>query len=423
VSEIKIIKKCRVCGSENLAPILDLGKHYVSDFVDSPSEQGIKVPLELVLCEESQGGCGLLQMKYSAPPESMWNEQYWYKSGINNTIKNDLLNIVTNIKKLVKLEKDDIVVDIGANDGTMLDFYDSDNSLKLVGFEPSKNVAAEAASKGFEIINNFFNSDDFKKIIPEKKVKVITAISMFYDLEDPNAFLKDITSILDSNGLFVIQQNYLASMLEQNALDNICHEHREYYTYKSLKYLLDKHNLEVFDVVLNDINGGSIRTYIRFKGSTIQPFDGAKERIEEIEKKEQEMALDTIIPYQKFAMRVDTIRKNLVDFIKKEVSAGKKIAIAGASTRGNTTLQYFDIGPNLITSIADKNPDKFGKMTIGTLIPIDSPEKVMALKPDYLLVLIWYFFQDIKKNQKEFFERGGKFILPLPEFKVISKED
>jgi len=411
------IKNCRVCNNKNLTDILSLGNQYISNFVDSFDEKEEKIPLEIVLCQN----CKLLQLKHNAPPEKMWGKQYWYKSGISTTIKEDLKDIVQKSEKLVKLNKGDIVVDIGCNDGTLLSFYQN-KEIELVGFEPSENVAREASSKGFNVINNFFNAKNFKEKFQGKKAKIITAISMFYDLEDPNNFVKDIVECLEKKGIFVIQQNYLVSMLEQNAFDNICHEHREYYSLTSLKPLIEKYGLEIFDVELNDINGGSIRTYIKFQDNAdVRPFKNFEKRFGEIERKESAMGLNTLKPYIEFALRINGIKKDLVGFLKDEKKNGKKICIYGASTRGNVILQYFDLDAKLVDCIADKNSDKHGKKTVGSMIPIVSPEKMREKNPDYLLVMTWHFFEEIKKQENGLFERGVKFIVPLPAFKVISK--
>ena len=411
--KIKPIKNCRSCNSKDLTPIISLGNQYISNFVKSKEEQGSKIPLNLVLCQE----CKLLQLEHNAPSELMWNEQYWYKSGISTTIIDDLKDIVSKAEELMGLREGSIVIDIGCNDGTLLDMYGE--IVTRVGFEPSKNVAKEAEEKGHYVINNFFNAKDFKKEY-EEKAKIITAISMFYDLDEPNKFLKDIKECLDKDGLFIIQQNYLVSMLEQNAFDNICHEHREFYSFCSLKNLLEKHGLEVFDVGLNDINGGSIRTYIKFKeNASLKGFKGTEERIRQIEEKEKELKLDTKQPYQEFASRIEKIKEELMDFLKREKENDKKICIYGASTRGNVALQYFDLNSDLIDCIADKNSDKWGKKTIGSLIPIISPEEMRKRNPDYLLVNTWHFFEEIKNQEDEFFRKGGKFIVTLPEFKVI----
>jgi len=402
------IKRCRACGGE-LTKIFSLGKQYISNFIKSEKEQGKKIPLNLVLCKK----CNLLQLEHNAPSELMWNDSYGYRSGISSTIKEDLKDIINRVKCLKEIEKEDIVIDIGANDGSLLENYEKGI---LVGFEPSKNVAKIAKEKGFKIIDNFFNAKDFKKQF-DKKAKVITAISMFYDLENPNKFLKDIVSCLDKKGLFVIQQNYLGSMLEQNAFDNILHEHREYYSFASLKYLLKKYGLEIFDVELNNINGGSIRTYIRFKENTdLKGFRGARERISQVELREKNLKLGTKKPYLEFASRIEKIKKELMDFLKQEKAKGKKICVYGASTRGNVSLQYFLLDSSLIDFIADKNSDKWGKKTIGSMIKIISPEEMRKRKVDYVLVNTWHFLDEIIKQENDF---KGKFIVALPEFKIM----
>ncbi|MEK6945639.1 MAG: class I SAM-dependent methyltransferase [Nanoarchaeota archaeon] len=414
---IEAVKNCRACGANNFVPILSLGNQFITNFVSSEKEQGEKVPLDLILCDN----CKVMQLKHNAPPEAMWGDQYWYKSGISSTIKADLKDIAEKAQQLAKLNGNDIVIDIGCNDGTMLDFYKGKN-LNLVGFEPSKNVAREASAKGHKVINDFFNSDGFKKDFGNKKAKIITAISMFYDLENPNKFLDDIVSVLDKDGIFIIQQNYLLTMLEQNAFDNICHEHREYYSIYSLKKLLNKQGLEIFDVGQSNINGGSIRTYIRFSGNkNIVGFSGAEERLKKVEEAEMKAGLDSELPYIKFASRVDDIKDKLMNFLREEKKKGKRIWIYGASTRGNVILQYFGLGPELIDSIADMNPDKWGKKTVGSLIPIDSPKKMREANPDILLVNTWHFLDEIVNQEKEYFDNGGKFVVALPDFKILDK--
>ena len=415
------IKTCRSCGHEgNFIEVMNLGEQYISDFVDSENDQGTKVPLELILCPN----CNLLQLRHNAPNESMWGGKYWYKSGINRMIREDLNDIANCSEKLVDLKQGDIVVDIGCNDGTLLSFYDK-SDLRLVGFEPSKNVAKEAEQKGIEVIDNYFNSEDFRRRFGEKKAKVITAISMFYDLEDPNKFMQDIVKCLDANGLFVIQQNYLVSMLERNAFDNVCHEHREYYSLSSLNHLLEKYNLEVFDVKLNDINGGSIRTHIRFKGNNLMnSFKGSKERVAQTLEKENKMQLHTQKPYLEFAARVDEAKNYLIKFVKNETAKGKTFGLCGASTRGNTILQYFNLTHESIKCAAEANSDKFGKKTVGTLIPIVSVDEMKRINPDYQIVMIWHLFESLMNQEKDYLKNGGKFILPLSEFAIIeySKE-
>jgi len=406
------IENCRACGSCEITPILSLGDQYITNFVQSEAEQGQRVPLETVLC----GDCKLLQLRHNAPPEAMWGDQYWYKSGISSTIRKDLEDIVAKASRIRALSAGDIVVDIGCNDGTLLDFYGKD--ITKVGFEPSKNVAAEARTKGHRVINDFFNYNRFQESFGNSSAQVITAISMFYDLEDPNKFLEDVTSLLDRGGLFVIQQNYLVTMLEQNAFDNISHEHREYYSLGSLSNLLKKHGLSVFDVEQNGINGGSIRTYIKKDESNLKGSDGAEQRVNALLEREKTVGLDTLRPYQEFAARIREIKQELMGFVVGEREKGKRIGIYGASTRGNVALQYFGLNPQLIEAIADKNSDKWGRKTVGTLIPIISPEEMRMRNPDYLLVNTWHFFDEIREQERAYHDAGGKFVVALPQFRV-----
>lgn len=410
---------CRSCGSNKLVDILSLGDLYVTNFVESKEEQGPKIPLELTICNP-ETGCGLLQLRYTTNPSLMWGDQYWYKSSINSMIKADLKDIVEKSKGIIPLKSGDRVIDIGCNDGTMLGYYNIPG-LNLIGFEPSKNVAREARAKGINVINDFFNEDAYSSSLGKEKSKVITAISMFYDLDKPNEFVGDVAKCLDENGLFIIQQNYLATMLKNNAIDNICHEHLEYYSYNSLEKLLNRHGFETFDVELNEINGGSIRNYIKFKEGKLTQSDDAKRRVENLIRFEDESKLNDIETYTEFANRINSIKEELIGFLTKEKTGGKKICALGASTRGNTTLQYFGLNPSLIDCIFDRNPDKEGKKAVGSLIPVTSPDNLSKYNPDYQLVLIWHIFKGIGEDEKKFLDNGGKFILPLPQMKIIDK--
>ncbi len=266
------------------------------------------------------------------------------------------------------------------------------------------------------IINDFFNFNSFNKEFPNKKAKIVTSIAMFYDLENPKSFVNDVKKILDDNGVWVIQMNYLMSMLELNAFDNIVHEHLEYYSLSSLENLLKMYNLEVFEIEINKINGGSIRTYIKHKDC--KKFSKSK-KISEILDKERKMGLDEIEPYHQFAERIKELKKKTYDFIKDEVSKGKTIYIYGASTRGNTLLQFYNLDHRLIKAAADRNPMKWGKEIVGAGIPIISEEQARKEKPDYFLVLPWYFIDEFKKRESDYLKNGGKFIVPLPEFQII----
>ncbi|MBN2126847.1 MAG: class I SAM-dependent methyltransferase [Candidatus Diapherotrites archaeon] len=410
------IKECRVCKKKELTHILSLGNQFISDFTET-GEGKTKIPLDLVLCNAEENGCGLLQLKHNIPGELMYKE-YWYQSGINQTMKTALADITEKAEKIIKLNENDLVLDIGCNDGTLLRSYKS-KTIFLTGFEPS-NIFKYAKEGNAKIINDYFNFEAYEKEFGNKKAKIITSIAMFYDLPDPNKFVSDIKKILDEKGLWIIQMSYLPLMIEQNAFDNICHEHLEYYSLSALEFLLHKHELEIFDAELNDVNGGSFRVYIQHKNNGFKELTENKGNLEKLRGKEKEMNLNSKKTYEEFAERVELLKQKLIEFIKKEKQKGKKIYAYGASTKGNVLLQYYGLDYNLIDGAAERNPIKYGKKTIGTKIPIISEEEARK-KADYFLVLPWHFIKEFIERENEFLEKGGKFILPLPEFKIIEK--
>ena len=328
-------------------------------------------------------------------------------------MKDHLKEITEKSSNKLKNRKGKIIaVDIGANDGTLLKYY-SKNVYK-VAIEPIKKFAGKCKKYADVVINDFFNFESYNKYLPGKKADLITAISCFYDIDNPNKFLHDITKILNEDGIFIIQQNYLKSMLEQNAFDNIVHEHLEYYTLTSLQNLLKKHGLEVFDVELNNLNGGSFRTYICFNKK--RPISKSVKNLLIAEKR---LNLDKKTVYREFAKRVRDNKKTLKKFIKTEVKEGKKIYLYGASTRGNTLLQYFNLSKKLIPYAIERNPEKWGKKIASLGIPIISEDRARKDKPDYMLVLPWFFKDEFLKRESEYLKNGGHFIFPLPNLEII----
>lgn len=405
---------CRVCGSSRLEPILSLGEMYVSDFVagDGSGPPPLRAPLDLVLCNPEAGGCSLLQLSCTVSPERLYR-QYWYKSSVNQTMRDALTDVTRAAKRLAKLKLSagDLVVDIGANDGTLLRSYGVDG-LTLVGFEPARNLAPEAAVGTTRIINDFFNAGAFFQHFPGKQAKVITSCAMFYDLEDPNTFVGDVKRLLAEDGVFIIQQNYLLAMLNDNVFDNIMHEHLEYYSLQSLQALMRRQQLEIFDVETNDVNGGSFRTYIAHAGAR-----AIHDRVRAMLKSEE--GLRRTQTYHEFAERVKRLKSTVATFIRQEAAQGKKIYVYGASTRGNTLLQYFGLDHTLITAAAERNPIKYGRRTVGSNILIVSEEQARREKPDYFLVLPWAFLEEFRQREADYFKGGGKFLVPLPEFRII----
>ncbi|PIN85054.1 MAG: hypothetical protein COV47_04210 [Candidatus Diapherotrites archaeon CG11_big_fil_rev_8_21_14_0_20_37_9] len=421
-SKVTKIEKCRVCENTGLTPILSLGEQFVSDFINNEKEQGIRAPLELVLCDSSTGGCGLLQLKHSVTAETMY-KQYWYQSGINKTMQEALADIVNKAQQFVNLKKNDLVLDIGCNDGTLLRAY-KQTGLNLIGFDPATNLIPLARKGTTKIINDFFNAPAFQKEFGSKKAKIITSIAMFYDLNDPNTFVSDISKILDENGIWIIQMSYLHDMINQNAFDNICHEHLEYYSLFSLENLLKRHNLQVVDVEKNDVNGGSFRIYIAHeKNSTSIELQNSKNNVSAMREYEKKIGANEREFYNSFANRILQLKVKTVAFIKKEIENKKTVWVYGASTKGNVLLQYYGLDNKLIVGAAERNPDKYGKMTVGTHIPIVSEKEAREQNPDYFLLLPWHFLNNFLEREQAFLEAGGKFIVPLPKAKVISSKN
>lgn len=409
-------KDCRLCNGK-LWEVISLGDIHISSFVDTNDDPTTKVPITLMECLD----CGLMQLLHTVDPEVMYSD-YWYQSGLNNSMVIALRDIVKEIQKRVDLQPKDIVVDIGANDGTMLSFYPSE--ITTVAFEPS-DIADLAYTKATVTINNFFNAADYNYIL-SKKAKVITAIAMFYDLEDPHKFLDDVKAILADNGIFVIQMMDFMSMVKYNDFPNLCHEHLEYYTLRVLKNLLEQHGLEIFDVEFNGINGGSMRVYVRHDSTKIESYAMILPVIDQgyinvvnalAEEADFFNARGDIGPY--FRKHIEKIREKVLDFIFTMKDTGFKVAVLGASTKGNTVLQYFGLTDKEIDHAAEINKDKFGKRTVGSNIPIISQEESLKQNPDVYFVLPWSFIDNFEVKLDTYLKNGGTLLVHLPEPRLI----
>jgi NDP-4-keto-2,6-dideoxyhexose 3-C-methyltransferase len=405
------IKRCRVCGTAELSALYTLGDLYVSNFLDKP-DQGIKAPLELVMCEE----CKLVQLRDTAPQEILYSRFYWYRSGVTDTMKKALRNITADVEQRIPLQAGDVVLDIGSNDGTMLRTYTVPGVIK-VGVEPASNLAAEGA-KGLEyFINDFWTIENYQKVVP-KKAKVITAIGMFYDMEDPNQFIRDAAAALADDGVFIAQLMCLKNMLDTNDVGNICHEHLEFYSLASLEYLLDKNGFQLIDMEHNNVNNGSYRVYCGLKNGRPPTMPNGAEHITHF--RATEAGIDTKEVHAEFYRRIEERKKQCVDFVKDAVSKGKRVWVYGASTKGNTILQYYGLDHSLIEGAAERSPEKWGKYTVGTGIPIYSEEDARKAQPDYFLVLPYTFFDEFYRREADWRSKGGQFIVPLPDFRVVA---
>jgi hypothetical protein len=405
-----------------MIPLFTLGDLYMSDFIEDEP----KLPrqeLKLMLAPKS----GLVQLEKTPDFDSMYR-QYWYASGTNQVMKDELKDIVDKGTKYIRPIKNDVWLDIGCNDGTLLSFVDK--NIYRIGFDPAKNGYKELSQKhANNIIEDYFTYENWKKNgLSDKKAKVVTSIGMFYDLEEPNKFVKDIKSVMDPEGLWIIQMSYTPLMLEQLAFDNICHEHLEYYNLQSVKFLLERNGMEIVDCELNDVNGGSFRIYIRNKKANKVLFATAPQRsvadfrIKTLLEYEKKTGQNKKTTYTKFFKDISKLKKQTVDFILKEKKKGKIIWAQGASTKGNTLLQWFGLNEKHIDAISERQERKFGLKTAGSNIPIKSREQMRAANPDYVLVLPWHFIGEIVQDEQDFLNKGGAFIVPCPKFEIIRKK-
>jgi hypothetical protein len=405
------LKKCRICEQNNFVTVLSLGEQYLTGvFPKSPSEKITKGPLELVWCSN----CGLLQMKHSYNLEEMYGDNYGYRSGLNAEMVRHLEHKVHGLERLVKLTDSDLVIDIGSNDATTLKAYTGKH--RKVGIDPTGKKFKEYYTKDISLIPDFFSAAAFRKLFPNEKAKIITSIAMFYDLEHPKEFVKDIESVLADDGVWHFEQSYMPSMLRTNSYDTICHEHLEFYSFRVVKNLLEDCGLRVIDVQMNAINGGSFAVTACKKDSF---YKSNTPILQWMLKQEDDMELDTPKPYREFEERVFRHRKNLRDLIESLVADGKKIVGYGASTKGNVLLQFCGFTSKHLCCIAEVNKEKFGAYTPGTNIPIVSEKEARAMRPNYFFVLPWHFKHDILEREREFMTQGGKFIFPLPEIEIV----
>lgn len=405
------IKKCRVCRSHDLLTVLSLGQQSLTGVFPKKSDaQLTKGPLDLLWCSH----CGLLQLKQSYSLSEMYGENYGYRSGLNASMVRHLQQKIHSLESRLSLSPRDIVLDIGSNDATSLRSYAS--TCRKIGMDPTGKKFAQYYTDDIVLVPDFFSADAFRASFPGEKAKIITSIAMFYDLEDPLHFVRDIESILDTDGVWHFEQSYMPSMLRTNAYDTVCHEHLEFYTFKVIVNMLEQCGLRVLDVQTNAVNGGSFAVTACRQDA---PYRSNGPIIHWLLEQENDMGLDTPKPYRDFEERVFRHRRNLKMLIESLVDDGKVIAGYGASTKGNVLLQFCGLDSSHIRCIAEVNEDKFGSFTPGTNIPILSEAEVRALQPDYMLVLPWHFKHTILEREKEFLEHGGKFIFPLPEIEIV----
>ncbi|CAN5158036.1 class I SAM-dependent methyltransferase [soil metagenome] len=421
-SDVTVRTSCRVCGSRALTLVMDLGDQCIAGIFPRSGDdrsRADRYPLQLVWCDQTARpeGCGLLQLGHSLSGDLLYSS-YWYRSGINRTMTANLHEIAGQAADLVGgLAPGDLVVDIGCNDGTLFDGYREAEGVTFLGIDPS-DVTRYAVAKGYEVARTYFDRGVLQQRHPGRQARIITSIAMVYDLEEPAAFVADIAACLAPDGVWVAEFSYMPTMLQMNSFDTVCHEHLEYYSLGVVERIIQEGGLQVLRVELNDVNGGSIRVLAGHQeGREPQPTDTT--RLQEIRRRERELGLHTRQPYEDFARRSTRVGDQLRSLLVDLKAQGKRVHIYGASTKGNTTLQFAGIDRALVECAADRNPDKWGAQTIGTRIPIVSEDESRDREPDYYLVLPWHFLDEMIERERLFFERGGRFIIPFPEVRII----
>ena len=406
------IEACRVSKSRHLVSVLDLGVQALTGvFPKNPTDKITEGPLELVWCPDS----GLLQLKHSYEPSELYGENYGYRSGLNQSMVSHLTEKMRYLERMVRLNPGDVVLDIGSNDATTLKAY-SAKGIQRIGIDPTGKKFEPFYSEDIKLVPDFFSSAAYRSV-ESRPARIVTSIAMFYDLEAPIEFAKQIESILADDGIWHLEQSYMPSMLRMNSYDTICHEHLEYYSLGAVQKIFERAGLKIVDVGMNAVNGGSFSVTAAKPGNR-----GLRQNFAVINwllDQEDRMGLNTPRPYRQFEERVFRHRDDLIRLIRALNADGKKILGYGASTKGNVVLQFCGFTEEDLPAIADVNPDKFGCSAPGTHIPIISEGEARAMKPDYFLVLPWHFKDGILRREKDFMANGGKMIFPFPEIEIV----
>ena len=410
------VDKCRVCSSA-LVPVLDLGEQYIVDFVPRPGDDFPKAPLMLMRCQT----CELVQLSVSVDKDTLY-KKFWYRSGINEQMRKALETVVARATSVAYVGAGDSVLDIGSNDGTLLGWYPGE--VTTVGIDPCEGLMKEALrQRKIDIgLNDYFS---LAAVQPHAPYKVITAVAMFYDVDDPVGFLKDCKEVLKTDGVIIIQMNYLPAMIKNCAVDNIEHEHLTYFSMHTLKVAADKAGLECVGAETNDVNGGSFRVYLTHKDSNLYGISNEKQaelfiNMMGLIHEEQKMELDKPQTYIKFGVEVMARCKALQKYLTKEAELGAKIYIYGASTRGTVLMQLLNLSDGVILGAAERDSLKFGLHMMGCTWPKIYPEAYVRDKATHMLLLPWHFLDSVWSREVDWLKKGGKLIVPLPDPRVLT---
>ncbi len=406
--------QCRVCGGRAIEEFLDLG--------DQPHCNRL-IPLAMVGCREPlfplRAGfchnCSLVQIDHTIPKENMFSD-YPYVSGTTKTLIEHFRRTSQRLVETYGLQPSDLVVDIGSNDGTWLKQY-RPFELRTVGVEPAANVAALAQEAGVETVVRFFNEETAEFVLGQYgQASLMTAAGVFFHLEELHSVVDGVKKLLKPDGVFCVQAIYLGGMIENTAFDQIYHEHLCYYTMKSLEALFARHGLEIFDVRLVPVHGGSLEAHVGHIGAHPIGPSVAEFRRAELERRYGEFGT-----YADFAANVRRLQRDLVALLREFAAAGKAVYAYGAPAKGATLLNSFGIDASLVKLAVERSPLKFGLMIPGARIPI--VDEAAVDRPDAYLLLAWNFIDEIVEKERAYLEAGGAFIVPVPELRVLTAAD
>jgi hypothetical protein len=411
VNGVARVTACRLCGSSDLVDVLDLGEQALTGFFPRSAEDEVPTaPLQLVWCRS----CTLLQLAHSFDPGELYGENYGYRSGLNASMVQHLARKARGLETLVGLSPGDVVVDIGSNDGTLLKSYATDG-LRRIGIDPTAAKFAEFYPEDVRVAADFFSAATFHELCDER-ARIVTSIAMFYDLESPVAFARDVRDCLAADGVWHFEQAYMPAMLRSTAYDTVCHEHLEYYSLATVQRILEEADLELVEVSFNRVNGGSFAVTAAHPGSPLPRRDAL---IDWFASEENRFELHTEAPFRGFAERVFRHREALVELLGALRAGGARVLGYGASTKGNVLMQFCGFTAADIEAIGEVNPDKFGHVTPGSSIPIVSEAEMRERQPDFLIVFPWHFRDSVIAREEEFLRNGGRLVFPLPEIEIL----
>jgi hypothetical protein len=422
----KLLRDCKICGSAALTDVIHIAPQFLSPtFTRSNAEEGelatLRVPLTLTLCDRSKNpaGCGLLQLREEVEADLLYR-RYFYRSATSDMMRRDLQDVIRDITGRLDLQSGDIVVDIGANDCTTLGFYPA--HLRRVGYEPARNIDWSGIDKGITIINDYFSADPFIERFSGAKAKAVGCNAMFYDLPDPNGFTADVKAILAPDGIWCIQLSYLPLMLTNMNFYDICHEHLSYYSLDSLKRLMERNGLTVFDASTNGVNGGSLRAFVTHAGNTKAFTEAGRRNLKALEEVETKLKLQDAQTYRDYFGKIEDLARRVNAYVDEQIARGGKVFGLGASTKGNVLLQFFGISKDKMPYISERNPDKVGLRTLGTDFELISEDAARKLAPASMLVLPWYFKKEIVEREQQYIRQGGTLLFPMPYAHVVTKD-